>query len=242
MIESTRGIVLTHTKYAESSIVSHIYTEKFGIQSYMINQVRSRKNKGKAIFLQPLTLVDLEVYHSYKKTIQRIKDFKVNTPFVQIPFEQTRRSMAFFIAEVLNKCFRLEDKLGEDVFDFLHHSISVLDSPLSGVHNFHLFLLFRLTQPLGFFPHYESMINPKYFDLKSGSFCIQEPSHNQYMNVWQTQILVQLRTVGINDLDSIDLIGSQRTEFLDKLILYYQLHLPGFSSLKTFEVLKDLFR
>ena len=44
----------------------------------MINQVRSRKNKGKSVFLQPLTLLDLEVYHTEKKTIHRIKDFKVN--------------------------------------------------------------------------------------------------------------------------------------------------------------------
>jgi len=242
MIESTRGIVLTYTKYAESSIISHVYTEKFGIQSYMINQVRSKRNKGKTVFLQPLTLIDLEVYHSHKKTIQRIKDFKVNTPFVQIPFEHTRRSMAFFIAEVLSKSFRLEDKLGADVFDFLHYSISVLDGPLPGVQNFHLFLLYRLTQPLGFFPHYENGLNQKYFDLKSGSFSVTEPSHNQYMNVWQSKFLLQLRTIGINDLISINLTGLQRVEFLDKLILYYKMHLSGFSSIKSFEVLKDLFR
>lgn len=242
MIEFTRGIVLTYTKYAESSIISHIYTEKFGLQSYMINQVRSRKNKGKTIFLQPLTLVDLEVYHSPKKTIHRIKDFKVNTPFVQIPFDHTRRSMAFFIAEVLSKSFRLEDKLGDDVFVFLHQSISVLDNPLPGVQNFHLFLLYRLTQPLGFFPHYENLDCQKYFDLKKGNFSIQEPSHNQYMNAWQTKILIQLRSIGVNDLNYIDLTGSQRTEFLEKLLLYYQLHLSGFSTIKSFEVLKDLFR
>ncbi|TLX77059.1 DNA repair protein RecO [Labilibacter sediminis] len=242
MIESTRGIVLTHTKYAESSVVSHIYTEKFGLQSYMINQVRSRKNRGKTVFLQPLTLVDLEVYHSNKKTIHRIKDFKVNTPFVQIPFEHTRRSIAFFIAEVLNSSFRLEDKLGTDVFDFLHQSISVLDSPLPGVQNFHIFLLFRLTQPLGFYPHYKNLSNEKFFDLKTGDFVTMEPSHHQFMNVWQTQLLVQLKDTGIGHLNELDLSGEQRTEFLEKFLLYYQLHLSGFSTIKSFKVLKDLFR
>lgn len=242
MIESTRGIVLGHTKYAEASIISHIYTENFGLQSYMINQVRSRKNRGKTIFLQPLTLVDIEVYHSSKKTIHRIKDFRVNTPFVQIPFEPVRRSMSFFIAEVLHKALRHEDKLAEGLFDFLHHSIAVFDSPIDGIQNFHLFLLFKLTQSLGFYPHFEELVTPKFFDLKMGGFTSTAPAHNHFMNVWQAELLRQLKVISAENLASIKLTGGQRTEFIEKMLEYYHLHLSGFSRIKSFEVLKSLFR
>jgi len=242
MIEPTRGIVLNYTRYAESSIISHIYTEHFGLQSYMINQVRSRKNKGKAIFLQPLTLLDLEVYHSNKKTIHRIKDFKVNTPFTQIPFEPIRRSLTFFIAEVLNKALKQEDKAVENLFDFLHQSISILDSDINGVQNFHLFLLFRLTKPLGFYPHFENNINAKYFDLRTGMFVQTEPAHQEYMNYSESEILMQLENLGVDQLDHLVLNGTQRTEFIDKMLQYYHLHLSGFSNIKSFEVLKEIFR
>ncbi len=242
MIESTRGIVLTHTKYAESSIISHIYTEKYGLQSYMINQVRSRKSKGKTVFLQPLTLLDLEVYHKDKSTIHRIKDFKVNTPFSLIPFEPVRRSLAFFIAEFLNKALKHEDKLSESLFEFLYHSISLMDSPLDGIQNFHLLLVFRLTQPLGFYPHFEGVDNPRYFDLKSGNFMETEPAHHSYMNVWQTELLLRFQQLRFEHLDRLTLNGIQRAEFIEKLIAYYQLHLSGFTNIKSLEILKILFR
>ena len=242
MIESTKGIVLTYTKYAESSIISHIYTKDFGLQSYMINQVRSKKSKGKTVFLQPLTLVDLEVYHSDKKTIHRIKDFRVNTPFAQIPFEPIRRSMAFFIAEVLNKALKQEDKTAESLFDFLFHAISILDGELPGVQNFHLFLLFQLTRPLGFYPHFRNADNCKYFDLKTGVFNQIEPAHPQYMNVFETNILFRLENLGVDQLDHLVLTGEQRTAFIEKLLQYFHLHLSGFSNIKSFEVLKELFR
>ncbi len=241
MIESTRGIVLTSTKYAESSLIVHIYTEKYGLQSYMVNQVRSRKNKGKTIFLQALALVDLEVYHSDKKTIHRIKDFKVNTPFTQIPFEPVRRSLAFFIAEFLNKALKQEDKTEPDLFAFLHHAISLLDTDLSGVQNFHLFLLFKLTMPLGFYPHFKEVINARFFDLKTGMFVSSEPAHPNYLNNFETQILLQLEDLSIEHLQTLKLTGEQRTAFISKMLNYYHLHLTGFSNIKSFEVLKELF-
>ncbi len=242
MIESTRGIVLNYTRYAETSIVSHIYTEQFGLQSYMINQVRSRKNKGKTVFLQPLTLLDLEVYHSEKKTIHRIKDFKVSMPFMQVPFEAVRRGLAFFIAEVLNKALKQEDKAVEGLFDFLHQSISILDGNLPGVHNFHLFLLFRLTRLLGFYPHFKDSDNCKFFDLKTGMFQVTEPVSQEYMNYVETMILFQLQNIGIDELDQLTLCSEDRSSFIDKMLQYYHLHLSGFSNIKSFEVLKEVFR
>ena len=243
MIESTRGIVLTNTRYAESSIIAHIYTEKLGLQSYMINGARSRNNKGKSVFMQPLTLLDLEVYHSHKKTIHRVKDFRVNTPFTQVPFEPVRRSLTFFIAEVLGKALKHEDKRDDDLFDFLHQSISILDSDLPGVQNFHLFLLFRLTRPLGFYPHFlKDSSTIKFFDLRSGMFGQTQPSYPDFMDLFETSVLLQLENMGIEQLDKLVLNSAQRNSFVQKMLVYFHLHLSGFSNVKSFEVLKEIFR
>ncbi len=241
MLQSTRGIVLHYTRYAESSIISHIYTEEFGKQSYIINSVRSKKNKGKSIFLQPLTLVDLEVYHSNKKSIHRIKDFKVNTPFFKIPFEPIRRSLAFFMAEVLYKCLTEEHKPQDNLFDFLHHSIALLDADLLGVENYHLFFMLKFSGPLGFYPNFNDRNLGKYFDLKSGNFSSIEPSHGDYLNVWQTDLLQKLHEVSVEHLDTILLKGTERAEFLEGLLDYYRLHFQGLHELKSLSILKQLF-
>ncbi len=241
MLLSTRGIVLHYTKYAESSIISHIYTEEFGKQSFMVNGVRSKKNKGKSIFLQPLTLVDIEVYHSPKKTIHRIKDFKVNAPFFKVPFEPIRRSLAFFMAELLFKCLAEDDKPQDHLFDFLHHSISLLDSDMEGVENYHLFFMLKLTAPLGFYPNFKDLSEGKYFDMSSGGFTNMEPSHGNYLNVWQTELLKKLHSISVEQLGQITLRGAGRAEFLEKILEYYKLHFQGLYEIKSLAILKQLF-
>ncbi|MEI9810001.1 MAG: recombination protein O N-terminal domain-containing protein [Bacteroidota bacterium] len=47
-----------------------IFTELFGVQSYMVNGVRTstKKGTGKAMLFQPSAMLDMVVYHSETKT------------------------------------------------------------------------------------------------------------------------------------------------------------------------------
>ena len=45
MLHKTRGIVFNVTDYQEASVIVQLFTEKFGIQSYIINGVRKPKAK-----------------------------------------------------------------------------------------------------------------------------------------------------------------------------------------------------
>ena len=51
MTYKTKGIVLNFIKFKESSIICKIFTESFGLQSYIINGVRSsNKSKNMSLF------------------------------------------------------------------------------------------------------------------------------------------------------------------------------------------------
>ena len=76
MLHKTRGIVFRFTKYGETSIIVNIFTELFGLQSYIVNGVRSASAKNKIALYQPLTLLDLVVYHRENVNILRIKEVK----------------------------------------------------------------------------------------------------------------------------------------------------------------------
>ena len=87
MLQKTRGLVLSHIRYQETSIIVKIYTEELGLQSYIVNSVRTKSSKTNKIALfQPLTLLDLVVYYNEKKSINRISEQKCNYPFSSIPF------------------------------------------------------------------------------------------------------------------------------------------------------------
>jgi DNA repair protein RecO (recombination protein O) len=77
-LHKTKGIVLRAVKYGETSLIVTIFTELFGLQSYLVNGVRtsSKKGSGKANLFQPTAILDLVVYHNELKHLNRIKEFK----------------------------------------------------------------------------------------------------------------------------------------------------------------------
>src|SRR5882724_5528873 len=77
-LHKTRGIVLRIVKYGETSLIVTVYTELFGIQSYLVNGVRtsSKKGSGKANLFQPCAILDMVVYHNELKQLNRIREFK----------------------------------------------------------------------------------------------------------------------------------------------------------------------
>ena len=74
----TKGIVLRTVKYGETSVIVTIFTELFGIQSYLVNGVRTstKKGSGKASLFQPSAILELVVYHNELKHLNRIKEFR----------------------------------------------------------------------------------------------------------------------------------------------------------------------
>ncbi|MCU4165389.1 DNA repair protein RecO [Carboxylicivirga caseinilyticus] len=239
MIVSTKGIVLNHIKYKESSIIVNVYTQHFGRQSYVVNRVRSTKNKGNTVLLQPLSLIEMQVYHRPKADLQRIKEFKLLHPLTSIPFDQTKRAIAFFLTEVMSKVLR-EEEANDDLFRFIYHGIEVFDTGVDGVYNFHLFFLFHLSRFLGFGPGANDE-NDKVFDLLNGRFVSYEPTHGYFIKDQLLDRWKDLFQLNINELSRLKMSAEVRSQLLEILIRYYELHLDGLGSIKSFEVLQALF-
>ena len=63
MKHTSQAIALTYHKYGESSIISKLFTEHNGLQTFIVKQVRLKKSKTPLGFFQPLQL--LEISASY---------------------------------------------------------------------------------------------------------------------------------------------------------------------------------
>src|ERR1700742_2343447 len=102
-LHKTRGIVLKTVKYGETSLIVTLYTELFGLQSYLVNGVRtsSRKGHGKANLFQPAAILDLVVYHNELKNLQRIREFKWGVIYRNIFFDVLRNAVGLFMVELL---------------------------------------------------------------------------------------------------------------------------------------------
>ena len=74
MLHKTRGIVFKFTPYGETSIILNVFTDAFGLQSYIVNGIRTKSNRSKIAIYQPLTLLDMVVYHKEHAAIMRMKE------------------------------------------------------------------------------------------------------------------------------------------------------------------------
>jgi len=92
MLDTTKGIVIHHFKYAEKSIIAKVYTQKYGLQSYILNGVRNVKSKNKSAYLQPLSFIEINTFRKEKKGLQKIKNIQLDIAFNTIPFNISKSS------------------------------------------------------------------------------------------------------------------------------------------------------
>lgn len=242
MLHKTQGIVLKQIKYGEKSVIVTMYTKLFGRQTYMVKGIRSKTGKIKPAFLQALTLLDLEAYHHPKRELQNLKEAAISVPFYGITSDIYKNTIAQFLAEVLYKVLREEEE-NVPLFDFVFESIQKLDEAQTSISDFHIHFLVHLTKHLGFFFNTNYTEN-SFFDLKEGCFSANLPPHSYYLDKDYTHHLhyfIEQETYGIERNPHV-LNGFMRNTLVEKLLDYYQLHLEGIGTIKSFAVLQELFR
>src|SRR4051794_1582389 len=120
MIHKTKGIVLRTVKYGETSLVVTMFTETLGLQSYMVNGVRTALKKGgsaKAGLFQPAAILDLVAYHNEFKNLQRLKEFRWAFLYRNILSDVWKNAVALFMIELLGKCLK-QPEANADLFYF----------------------------------------------------------------------------------------------------------------------------
>jgi DNA repair protein RecO (recombination protein O) len=235
MIHRTRGIVFRTIKFSESSVVTKIYTEKFGMQSYIVNSVRSSKSKTKAAMLQAMSILDLEVYHHEHRNLNRIKELASAYIYSSLLFDPLKSSLGLFMMEVLNKCLR-EEEANEKMFLFISAKLQSLDRQEKIPPDFLLNFLLELSSLLGFAPQGTYGEVNSFFDLQEGRFNRDVRLHPYFLHPPFSEYFYFLINANSGKIPP----GSRR-KVLDALLQYYQLHVPNFSVPKSLRVLDEIF-
>ena len=232
MLEKTRGVVLNYFKFKETSVITKIYTEKFGIQSYIINGIRSKNSKKSLALFQPLSLLDLVVYIKKNENseggIKRLSEFKSLIAFQSIPFNIKKTAIAIFITELVNKTLKEESSEENGIFDFLNKSILFLDHVEVGYESFHIHFMIRFANYIGFGITSKNDIN-----IVSSRLIGMEDMEQL------TQIILKL---SLNDYEILlPLSNEQRKALLNLLLSYYSSHIDGFKTMKSKSILQQVF-
>jgi len=239
MLHKTRGIVFKVTDYSESSVVAKIFTEKFGLQAYLINGVKKSRAKIRLNMLQPLHLLDMVVYHKPNGNIQRIAELRNQPLLQQIPYDIVKSSLAIFINEALYRSVKqhFEDR---PLFEFIFSSIELLDKTEAGLANFHMVFLLQLSRYLGFYPERSQEDEMPYFDLKNGMYTGSFPVHSFVLREEETKLFKAVLKTKFETLQSLHMSSSDRKQLLEKIIVFYKLHLDDFGEMRSASILEEI--
>jgi DNA repair protein RecO (recombination protein O) len=241
MIHQTKGIVLRTIKYGETSVVVNIFTELFGIQSYLVNGVRSSGKTSRANFFQPGSILEMEVYHNELKNLQRIKEFKWSYLYKNILHDVTRNSVALYMVELLQKCLKQPEN-NIDLFQFAEDAFMQLDIANDTVAaNFPLYFCLHLSHFFGLKLEDDYAENNSILDLQEGRFIKLVPPHPHFLEEDHSYYISQLLKVQHPDeLVEIKLNKATRKEMLFALQNFYGLHIQDFGTMKTLPILHQV--
>ncbi|UII28842.1 DNA repair protein RecO [Fulvivirga maritima] len=219
MLHKTRGVVFKYFKYRDTSIIVKVFTEAFGLQTYIVNGVRSKSSRSRIALYQPITLLDMVVYKKNAAEINRISEVKCNHPFLTISTDIKKTYIAIFLAEVLYKCVKEEEEDVSDLFNFIFHSIEILDHLESGYENFHLQFLLKLSHYLG--------------------FGVESPE-DHFLTIDNEELKILTHLVNNSYEEHIKMSNNLRRNLLDHIVRFYKVHIESLKEINSLNILKEV--
>jgi len=243
MIHKTKGIVLRAVKYGETSLVVTIFTELFGLQSYLVNGVRTPTKKGtaKANLFQPAAMLELVAYRNEFKNLQRLKEFRWGYLYQHILSDVRKNAVALFMIELVSKCLK-HPETNTELYYFVEDALQHLDEANDTVTaNFPLFFALHLAVFFGFRISDEFTDNIHYLDLEEGTFVEEQPKHSHYLQDREAAAVSHmLKIMQPEELQEVALNQPMRRRMMQAVEEYYILHIPDFGTMKTLPVLREI--
>lgn len=239
MLQTTKGIVLRSVKYGETSLICSVFTEIYGVQSYLVQGVRSAKAKGKAGLLQPATLLDMVVYQKPNANLQRIKEFQPAYIYTTLQEHVVKNSVALFSVELLLRLLPEQapfSELFELSFEYFC-SLDAADVQLAG--NYPLFFMIQCCNMLGYDIDGGYSVATPHLNLREGGYSEHPPAEPPYVTDDDARMLHGIMTSGtIENSRNINMNGDARFRLLDWLLAYMHNHTQHMGEVRSLPVLR----
>jgi len=243
MVHKTKGIVLRTVKYGETSIITSVYTELFGIQSYIVKGVRqsTKKSQGKANYFQPAAILDMEVYHNEMKNLQFIREYQWAVLFNKIFFEVVANSVSLYVIELLLHSLK-QPEANPELFYMSENILLLADTgDDTSLANIPSYFTLQLASGLGFQIQGEYKPDTPVLDLKDGNFVSEIPLHPYYLTGELATVTSSLLHITRQEqLSQLSLNGTIRQQLLYAYHQFMGLHIADFPEMKSLKILQEV--
>ncbi|MEA2043475.1 MAG: DNA repair protein RecO [Bacteroidota bacterium] len=240
MLHKIKGILLKRIKYGDNSKIVSVFTGEFGKQSYIVFSGKSKKKRIAERYLQPLFILDMEVYIKPNRSLNTVKELSPEVNLLSLSADIRKNAVSQLVAELIDKTVK-EEEPDSLLYDFLVSAIQLLDNAEAKISNYTPAFLAKYSRFLGLMPENNYSDTHKVFDYESGKFIIGRPTHKNFLAGEAAQKFHQFISIALSDFADTDITKSERSSINQAFIDYFNYHLGKPGKLKTLEIYTEIF-
>lgn len=240
MSEKINGIVLKVRKYNDCNNIVILYTRERGRIAFISPMGSGKASNVRRARLQPLALISTDLKNKANVELQRLGSISTPELWSDIYFHPAKRAIALFLSEFLDHLLNVS-MADTALYDFLLQSLRYLDRLDTHIANYHIAFLVSLLTYSGIQPDVSGYQPGKVFEFSSGSFTGLNEVNGPYLEGEEAKAVEFVSRINFSNMKSLRLTSMNRRQILYGLLNYYSFHFPGLGSLKSPEVLREIF-
>lgn len=222
-------------KYQDNHLIATVYTEAYGLQSFLIKGYHSARARRKHSFFQPLSIVDLVYFYKETQQLQRVKESRLACLHHTLQAHPVKLSMGLAMMEIFYDTVK-EEEVNRPLYHFLRSCLIRLEQSDRLLIHIFIFFLIHLTKFLGFFPLDRSENAPLVrFDLKAGTLLKSDEK------VPAVNLLRDMLGTNLENCQEIHIDPTAKRQLLKIMFSYYQHYVQGFKYPQTLRVFAEIF-
>lgn len=238
MLVETELIVLSAVRYSDNASIVTTYSERLGTLAFKaVRSASRRRGRANALFM-PLSVVRMTMEYHPTRSIQLPGEPLVVHAPLRPSVDAAANAVALFIVELLTRVVR-SSSADAQLYRYLRDEIVRLEEVSErGVSSFHLRLIVGMLHYMGILPDQGLYREGFILDLAEGAFRRAWTSEEQMLGD-SSALLVQFITS--ETPEELPLSRQERNALLDMLLAYLGYHFPDVGTLRSPDVLSQLF-
>lgn len=240
MQEKFNAIVLNVIKYNDRHNIAHVYSDTRGVLPLLVRQGSTAGSRARNAMFMPLSLLEVVASFRAGNELGRIVEVRRRELLLDLHSHPAKVTIALFIAEVLQRAI-VEQERNDQLFAFIDHSVLRLDSAQRGIANFHITFLYQLGRYVGIQPDINTYAPGRWFDLQEGVFTVGVPRSGHALPPDHARAIRLLSRMNYDNMHLFRFTRRQRALLLDTTLAYYRLHQSTLGTLRSLDILKQVF-
>lgn len=221
-------IVLHTTRYGDTSLVVHGYTEDSGRCSFVLRGAfrpssgKRQARTGGAVLLHPLSIVNYVASSRAGNSMPYLREFTPKYRLHSIREDFSKIPVAMFVSELLYRTI-LHSERDSALYSFIEDAVLRLEALDGSSANFHIWFMDRYAAFMGFPFGKDSL-------LDYNPFTPGQMSALQYMH-----------GASFGDAMAYPMTGNERREMAEAVIRYMEYHTGSRIAMRSMHVFHDVF-